>query len=177
LIRLGLRDQALEALAFFLEDQRPAAWNHWAEVVWRDPKTPRFIGDMPHTWIGSDYIRAARSVFVYEREADQALVIGAGIPASWASSPEGVTAKRLPTWHGTLNYRMAMSDPDTLRVQLSGDVMVPSGRIILYSPLDRPLRSVKVNNRPIETFTATTATLDQFPAEVEFRYANEISAR
>ena len=59
-----------------------AGWNHWAEVVWRDPRTPRFIGDMPHTWVGSDFIRAARSLFVYEREADQALVIGAGIPAA-----------------------------------------------------------------------------------------------
>jgi hypothetical protein len=177
LIRLGFRDQALETLAFFLEGQRPAAWNHWAEVVWRDPKTPRFIGDMPHTWVGSDYIRAARSLFVYEREADQALVIGAGIPATWATSSEGVTAKRLPTWYGTLNYRMATSGPDTLRVQLSGDVTVPPGRIILHSPLDRPLRSVKVNNRSVVTFTATTATIDQFPAEVEFQYGNEAVAR
>lgn len=171
MIRLGFRDRALEELAFFLEGQRPAAWNHWAEVVWRDPRTPRFLGDMPHTWIGSDFIRAARSLFVYEREADQALVIGAGIPAAWATSPEGVTVKRLPTWHGTLNYRLALAGPDTLRVQLSGDVTVPPGRIILRSPLDRPLQGVAVNGRPLETFTATAATLDQFPAEVELRYA------
>ncbi|MEI2782650.1 MAG: discoidin domain-containing protein [Candidatus Competibacter sp.] len=176
LIRLGYRDRALETLAFFLEGQRPAAWNHWAEVVWRDPKAPRFIGDMPHTWVGSDYIRSVRNLFVYEREADQALVIGAGIPDAWATSPEGITVKRLPTWYGTLNYRMAMDGPDTLRVQLSGDVTVPPGRIILHSPLDRPLRSVKVNGRPVETFTATTATLDQFPAEIEFQYGKEASA-
>lgn len=177
LIRLGFRERAQETLAFFLEGQRPAAWNHWAEVVWRDPKAPRFIGDMPHTWVGSDYIRAVRGLFVYEREADQALVIGAGIPAAWATSPEGVTVKRLPTWYGTLNYRMAMSGPDTLRVQLSGDVTVPPGRIILHSPLDRPLQGVKVNNRSSETFTATAATLDQFPAEVEFQYGGEAAAR
>ena len=177
MIRLGFRDQALEALAFFLDAQRPAAWNHWAEVVWRNPRAPRFIGDMPHTWIGSDFIRSARSLFVYEREADQALVIGAGIPAAWVTSPEGVAVKRLPTWHGTLNYWMAMSGPDTLRVQLSGDVTVPPGRIILHSPLDRPLRDVTVNGRSVETFTATAATLDQFPAEIEFRYATETAAR
>jgi hypothetical protein len=170
MIRLGFRDRALAQMAFFMEGQRPFAWNHWAEVVWRDPKTPRFIGDMPHTWVGSDFIRAARSLFVYEREADQALVIGAGLPAAWVESPGGVTIRRMPTWHGTLNYRMAMAGPDTLRVRLTGDVTVPPGRIILHSPLDRPLRAVRVNGQAVATFTANTATLDQFPAEVEFEY-------
>ena len=126
---------------------------------------------MPHTWVGSDFIRAVRSLFVYEREADQALVIGAGIPAAWAKSAEGITVRRLPTWHGTLNYRMAMSGPNTLWARLSGDVTVPPGRIILHSPLDRPLQAVMVNGRPVMTFTAAAVILDQFPAEVEMRYA------
>ena len=42
LVRLGQRQQALEALDFFLADQRPAAWNQWAEVVWRDPGVRQF---------------------------------------------------------------------------------------------------------------------------------------
>ncbi len=171
MIRLGWRDRALEQMAFLMDGQRPAAWNHWAEVVWRDPKMPRFIGDMPHTWVGSDFIRAARSLFVYEREADQALVIGAGLPAAWVESQEAVTVRRMPTWHGTLNYRMALAGPDTLRVRLTGDVTVPPGRIILHSPLDRPVRAATVNGRAVATFTANTVTLDQFPAEVEFQYA------
>jgi len=170
MVRLGFRDLALEALAFFFEGQRPAAWNQWAEVVWRDPRTPRFIGDMPHTWVGSDFIRATRSLFIYEREADQALVIGAGIPAAWVENTEGVTIKRLPTWHGTLNFRMAMSDPNTLRIQLTGDITVPPGRMILHSPLDRPVRAMTVNGQSATTFTAKTATIDQFPTTVELRY-------
>lgn len=170
MIRLGQRDRALRELDFFFEGQRPAAWNHWAEVVWREPRTPRFIGDMPHTWIGSDFIRSARALFAYEREADQALVIGAGIPPAWATSPEGVTVKRLPTWHGTLNYRMAMSDPDTLRVRLSGDVVVPPGGIVLHSPLDRPLQTVTVNGQPIPALTTDTVRIDRFPAEVDLHY-------
>ncbi|MER2602942.1 MAG: discoidin domain-containing protein [Candidatus Competibacter phosphatis] len=170
MVRLGQRDRALRELEFFFEGQRPAAWNHWAEVVWREPRAPRFIGDMPHTWIGSDFIRSARALFAYEREADQALVIGAGIPPAWATSPEGVTVKRLPTWHGTLNYRMAMSDPDTLRVRLSGDVVVPPGGIVLHSPLDRPLRTVTVNGQPIPALTTDTVRIDRFPAEVDLHY-------
>ena len=170
LIRLGHRDAALEALGFFLEGQRPAAWNHWAEVVWREPRNPRFIGDMPHTWVGSDFIRAVRSLFVYENETDQALVIGAGIPAAWVESAEGVAVKRMPTWHGTLNYRMAMDGSDTLRIRLSGDVAVPVGGIILHSPLDRPIREVLINGRPATALTTRTVTLTPFPAEVELRY-------
>ena len=170
MIRLGQRDRALRELEFFFEGQRPAAWNHWAEVVWREPRAPRFIGDMPHTWIGSDFIRSARALFAYEREADQALVIGAGIPPAWATSPEGVTVKRLPTWHGTLNYRMAMSDPDTLRVRLSGDVVVPPGGIVLHSPLDRPLQAVTINGQPIPALTTDTVRIDRFPAEVDLHY-------
>jgi hypothetical protein len=171
LIRLGRRDEALEAMTFFLEGQRPSAWNHWAEVVWRKPRNPRFIGDMPHTWVGSDFIRAVRSLFVYENETDQALVIGAGIPAAWMERAEGVAIKRMPTWHGTLNYRMAMDGPDRLRVHLSGDVAVPAGGIVLHSPLDRPIREAVINGQPARLLTAKTITLNHsFPAEVELRY-------
>ncbi|MDQ5909056.1 MAG: hypothetical protein QG599_1150 [Pseudomonadota bacterium] len=170
LIRLGRRDEALEAMAFFLEGQRPRAWNHWAEVVWRNPRMPRFIGDMPHTWVSSDFIRAVRSLFVYEEEATQALVIGAGLPAAWVESREGVAIKRMPTWHGTLNYQMAMAGPNTLRVRLSGDVAVPAGGILLHSPLDRPVREVVINGQSATALTAKTVRVDRFPAEVELRY-------
>ena len=173
LVRLGLRERAQALMAFFMEGQRPPAWNHWAEVVWRDPKLPRFIGDMPHTWVGSDFIRATRSLFAYEREADQALVIGAGIPAVWLeqAAASGIAIRRLPTWYGTLNYRMVLADANTVRVRLTGDVTVPAGRIILHSPLTRPLRAVRLNGRELETFTDRYATLNQFPAEVELHYA------
>ena len=48
LLRLGERERALRAMAFFYRDRRPSGWNQWAEVVLRDAPEPRFIGDMPH---------------------------------------------------------------------------------------------------------------------------------
>ncbi len=57
-IRLGWAGRAHEALAWFMDHRRPPGWNHWAEVVWKDPRTPKFIGDMPHTWVGSDFLRS-----------------------------------------------------------------------------------------------------------------------
>src|SRR5436309_398265 len=88
-VRLGEKQRALELLDSCLADRRPRGWNEWPEVVWRDPGAPRFIGDMPHTWAGSDFIRSVRTMFAYARESDQALVLGAGLPAAWVASEAG----------------------------------------------------------------------------------------
>ncbi|MCU0644271.1 MAG: coagulation factor 5/8 type domain-containing protein, partial [bacterium] len=117
-IHLGQKEQAHEMLKFFFNDQRPQGWNHWAEVVWNDPKTPRFIGDMPHTWVGSDYINAVRSFFVYEDDADGSLVIGAGLMEDWIDAPEGIAVYHLPTIYGELNYSIQKAGTD-YQVQLT----------------------------------------------------------
>lgn len=83
LIRLGHADEAQALLDFFFADQRPRAWRQWAEVVAREARAPRFIGDMPHAWVSSDFLRAALDIFGYEREADHTIVIGAGVSSAW----------------------------------------------------------------------------------------------
>ncbi len=102
-IRLGWRERAQGLFAYFLADRRPLAWNQWAEVVGRDARQPRFVGDMPHAWIASDYIRSALDVFAYAREADQLLVLCAGVPPSWFDGP-GLRVRGLRTSYGLLNY-------------------------------------------------------------------------
>jgi hypothetical protein len=62
-VRLGWRDRAQDLTRWFMADRRPAAWNQWAEVVGRDARQPRFVGDMPHGWVASDFIRAALDLF------------------------------------------------------------------------------------------------------------------
>jgi hypothetical protein len=47
---LRQRERAHELLRVLMGDRRPAAWNHWAEIVWKDALAPSHIGDMPHTW-------------------------------------------------------------------------------------------------------------------------------
>jgi len=103
-VRLGQRERALEALDFFMSDRRPQAWNGWAEVVGRDKREPRFIGDMPHAWISSDYIRSALDLFAYERDRDHALVLAAGVPEAWLDTEEGVGVRDLRTAYGPLTY-------------------------------------------------------------------------
>ena len=82
-IRLGWRERAHELLAFFMAGRRPAAWNQWPEVIGRDPRQPRFVGDMPHGWVASDFIRAVLDLFAFERDGDHALVLAAGVPPEW----------------------------------------------------------------------------------------------
>jgi F5/8 type C domain/Carbohydrate binding domain (family 11) len=170
LIRLGQKKRALELVNMIVADERPPAWNEWAEVTWRDPAAPRFIGDMPHTWVGAGFIRALRSLLVYERESDRALVLLAGTPAEWATSAEGITVRRLPTYYGILNLTLKGDDPDTIRLKLSGDLAMPAGKIVVQSPLDRPLRGATVNGRALEDVKEDGIVLDEFPADVVLRY-------
>lgn len=170
LIRLGERDRALAILNFMLLGQRPPAWNEWAEVVWRDATLPNFIGDMPHTWIGSTFVQAMRTMFAYDRESDQSLVLAAGLPAEWVGSKSGVAVKRLPTHYGILTYTAHSENGNSMRLRLSGDLTPPAGGIVLLPPLPRPLKSVKVNGKAVEGFSSNAVTIREFPAEVELEY-------
>jgi len=167
-VRLGQRERAYEILQALLGDLRPAAWNAWQEVTWHDPTTPRFIGDMPHTWIGASYVHSLRSMFGYEREEDSALVIAAGIPGEWLAQgdADGIGVTRLPTHYGVLSYRLTRDTPTALRLRLSGDLNMPSGGIVIAPPLPGPLTAVTVNGKPAEPLTPMTVRITEFPAEV-----------
>jgi len=171
LVRLGERDRALAILDLMLDGQRPQAWDHWAEVVWRNPAAPKFIGDMPHTWVGSGFVNSLRTMLAYEREADNALVLAAGLPAAWVMNDPGVTVKRLPTHYGILSYSLRAEGVNTLRLTLSGDLTLPAGRIVVQPPLPQPLTAVTVNGTLVTTFDAHSATISEFPADVVLEYA------
>jgi hypothetical protein len=169
-VRLGQRERALELLDFIVADQRPAAWNEWAEVVWRDPTVPNFIGDMPHTWVGSTFLRSVRTMFVYEREADSTLVIAAGLPSTWVTTDPGVAVKRLPTRYGVLSYTLQRAGSNALLLRVSGDLVLPPGGIVVEPPLPQPLLAVTVNGKAIESFRSYSAIINEFPAEVLLQY-------
>jgi F5/8 type C domain len=145
-VRLGWRDRAHELLDFFLASRRPAAWNQWAEVVGREPRRPRFIGDMPHTWIGSDYIRSFLDLFAYARESDRSLVLAAGVPERWLKAPEGVAVRGLMTRYGMLDYSLAKRGAE-LRLDVSGKLEVPPGGLVFAFPKGVPARVVTVNGQ------------------------------
>jgi hypothetical protein len=138
--RLGWRQRIDSLLEFFHGDRRPRAWNQWAEVVGREPRTPRFIGDMPHGWVASDYINAVLDLFAYERRADRALVLAAGIPEPWLEG-EGIGITHLRTPYGVLTYRLRRQAGE-LMLEANGTAMPPGGLVLAWPYAGRPGRAM-----------------------------------
>ncbi|MBI5067289.1 MAG: hypothetical protein HZB56_03545 [Deltaproteobacteria bacterium] len=136
MVRLGEPGRAHELLGWFLRDRRPAAWNQWAEVVLPDPREPHYLGDMPHAWVSSDYIRSVLDLLAWEREEDGALLVGAGLPEEWMAA--GVAVRNLSTPHGPLGYRLSPA-PRGWVLDLEGGLRPPPGGVRLAWPLPGPL--------------------------------------
>jgi hypothetical protein len=128
-VRLGWTERAHELLDLFLNDRRPPGWNQWPEVVYRDLRAPNFLGDLPHTWVASDFIRSFLDLLACERDSDQALVLAAGVPAAWIAAPGGIAVGRLPTPWGLLEYSLA-AEGDTVRLRVGGGLRMPPGGIV-----------------------------------------------
>jgi hypothetical protein len=172
LVRLGRRADAAELAAFFLDDRRPQAWNQWPEIAWRDPRSPGHLGDVPHTWIGAEYLLAMLSMLVYERDApdgiDDGLVVAAGVPAEWLAQGE-VAVTGLRTAYGTLDVSIVRDESGAVVVSLGGACAVPRGGIELRPPLPAPLASVVVNGRASTEHDAERAVVRTLPATAVLR--------
>ena len=153
-----------------LADRRIPVWNQWPEITWRDPLGPSFIGDLPHTWISAEYMLAICSLFAYEREADQSLVIAAGVAPEWLADECVVGVENLPTYYGSISYRLRLQNSGTMRLSLQGDLVVPPGGIVAMPPLPRAIQQVEINGTALEGFRDDGFTLSQCPAEVVVRF-------
>ena len=131
-VRLGWRERAWEAARWFLDDRAPPAWNQWAEVVTPTPRTPFFLGDLPHAWVASDFVRSALDMFAYVRESDDSLVLAAGVPVDWLDG-SGVALRGMRTPHGTLGYRL-QRDGERLVLEVADDAGLPPGGLVLPWP-------------------------------------------
>jgi hypothetical protein len=166
-IRLDQPERARSYAAWLLGMRRPAAWNQWSEGVWREPRTPKFIGDMPHGWVASDFMRATLDMVAYERERDSTLVIGAGIPIAWARDTAGVSVRGLRTWWGSLSLR-AVPAASSVRITIEG--VRPPGGIELRAPFGAVPASAWVNGAPAPLVDGGRAVRLSGPATVELRY-------
>jgi hypothetical protein len=163
-------DKAHTLITFFMNHRRPKGWNHWAEVVWNDLRKPSFIGDMPHTWVGSDFINAVRAMFVYENDYDSSIVIGAGLYQEWINSPEGISVENLPTYYGDLSYSIK-NEGKEFTFRIYGSLKLPKGNIIIKNfNLSRLPSAVLLNGKQIKNYSANAIIIDQFPAEIKIMY-------
>lgn len=166
LVRLEKREEANKLLEFFLADRRPIEWNQWPEISWRDPRSPGHLGDLPHTWIAAEYILALCSMIASEREADDSLVLAAGMPCSWILG-DGFEVRGLPTRHGKLNFRMALLDADLIQVSITGLQKLPAGGLWIDPPLPAGMRI------DADTAHARPIKVERLPFSADFKLISQ----
>ena len=165
LVRLGHPERAHAALSFFFSDQRPPGWNHWAEVVLPKAREVRFLGDMPHAWVSSDYIRSALDLFAYEREPEATLVIGAGLKPEWLAQGD-IEVRGLSTPYGPLGYRLARA-PQGWVLDLKGAATdVPAREVRLAWPGSGALPEARHEGRRL-AWQGRELPLPQAPVTVQ----------
>lgn len=134
--KLGKKDRAAFLLDFITSHRRPAAWNHLAEVVYGDQRLAGYIGDMPHTWVGSGYINAVRGMIV--SESGDMINLFEGAPTRWFNG-EGIRLTGLPTWFGLLTLH-AFTLKNRLTVEIAGACHPSRGFIINWPDAKKPLK-------------------------------------
>ncbi|HTR97919.1 MAG TPA: discoidin domain-containing protein [Candidatus Acidoferrales bacterium] len=131
------RDRANAVRAWLMGYRRPPGFQEWAEVVCHDERAPRFLGDMPHAWVGTDYVRSLLDMLAFEREADSSIVIGAGVPAGWLHG-DGVVVKGLITRWGPISFTLrSRGEPghEAVEATIEGaKLRVPPGGIVVVPP-------------------------------------------
>lgn len=171
LILLGDSDRAQQALGFFMKDRTPPAWNQWPEVVYREPRTPKFLGDLPHTWCASDFVNSVRMMFLYEDEVADSVVLLAGVPSDWIDdTPVGF--RNMPTYGGRLTCTLARQpgQPNELVAHLEGTCPVPSGALRLCIAGNSNGRAI-VNGAPAQRDAAGRVIVKELPADVTLHVA------
>jgi len=141
--RLGWRKRIPLLLDFFFDGMRPREWNQWAEVVRRDPRAPGFVGDMPHAWVASDFIRSALDLFAYERNEDQSIVLAAGVQPRWLEDG-GVALHGLLTPYGALGYTLKRQGAYVI-CTIDQDSALPPRGLVLTWPLNQPPGRTTIN--------------------------------
>ncbi len=164
-IRIGDRKFANEMMDFFIQHQRPFGWNMWAEVVWNQRDYPGFIGDMPHSWVGAEFINSFRTMFAYEK--DSVLFLLAGVREEWFGVGKNIVIENLPTYFGKINIYTKVENCKVdfmLKAKLFAGAELH--KVILVNPLYEKTKKVYVNGEEYK-FDAHQIIIDTFPVKVE----------
>ena len=155
-VHLDQPEAADELLQGLLHDRRPLEWQVLAEVVHSRLRFPRYLGDMPHTWIGAEYGRTLFGMLM--REDDDALSLLPGTPPSWLVG-DGLAVDRLPTAYGTLALQARQRD-GALQVTLGKGLRKDTAVRVWWPSRTRPT-SVRVDGRRLTDYDARGVLLTQ----------------
>ncbi|MCX7895520.1 MAG: hypothetical protein N2447_06175 [Thermoanaerobaculum sp.] len=157
LVRLGWREEAWELLRVIAQDRRPPGWQGWPEVITRDPRLPKFVGDMPHGWIAAEFLNALLDTLAYP-EGDS-LRVAAGIPERFLAPGQRLAVGPLATPWGWCSLH-AEGTPTRYVFSLAGTT--PPAGVWLDWPWGGEAR---VNGHVVQR-TAAGIHLTQLPAQV-----------
>ena len=146
-VPLNRPQEAHELLMRFLGHRRPAPWQVLAEVVYSDPRHAIYLGDMPHTWIGSEYARAIFGMLMHE--GDDTLSLLPGTPPAWVAG-DGLRVDGLPTAYGTLAMA-ARQQGQTLRITLAPGLHKDTALKVSWPNRTQPSR-VTVDGKVVTDF-------------------------
>jgi len=117
---------------------------------------PGYLGDMPHTWIGSEY---ARTIFgMLMREADDGLYLLPGTPPSWVTG-KGLSVTRLPVAYGSLSMT-ARRDGKRFTVTLGDGIRPGTAMRVFWPDRVKPVR-VTVDGKTISDYDADGVRVDK----------------
>jgi hypothetical protein len=138
---------AAELLNRLRADRRPSGWQVFAEVVRSPMRSVFYLGDMPHTWVGAEYVRAVIGMLMHE--GDGRLDLLPGVPPDWVTG-KGLSIDRLPTAFGELSMS-AQQDESTLRITLA-PTLNPSTEVAVSWPTRKRPRSVTIDGKDSGNF-------------------------
>lgn len=154
-VHLDQPAQADELLQTIARKRRPLEWHVFAEVIHSRLRFPRYLGDMPHTWIGAEYVRAVYGMLMHE--GDERLSLLPGVPPSWLQGP-GLRTGKMATAYGSLDMH-ARREGDTMTVTL-GEGLRPNTKLRLFWPDRQRPRRVVVDGKPFTAYDASGVLLD-----------------
>jgi hypothetical protein len=188
LVLIGRKQAAIDLLTVLVDDQRPPAWNQWPEISWLKKTEPSFLGDLPHTWIGSTFVHAVRTLLVAEREGgslgdlgDASLLVGAGVPLRWVEGGAVVRARSLPTWFGPIDIEIRgdTTDPATPRATVHVDTPaaaaatrrfeMPPGGVEVAAPFGAEVAGATIDGASV-VLESGAVRVQRLPATVVFQY-------
>ena len=160
----GKTEKAWELLTFFLRDIRPEGWNHWAEVVRKNLRAPGFVGDMPHTWVGSEFVHVFRNMFAVEDPREQSLRLALGIKPAWLTNGPGIKVEGLPTYYGKLSYSIQRKNNELI-IHVEGLPVQPKSGVRIW--LQPVLNKLYLEKYDIGVFRDGYLILKALPARLK----------
>jgi hypothetical protein len=166
LVDLGQKNQAKQVLDSITSHCRPRGWKHLAEVVFNEVRNGSYMGDMPHTWVGSAIVNSLRYMLVHE--AGNKLVLLKGAPDDWVEG-DGIHIQNLPTHFGDFDMRARMKN-NTLGVKLGGSAAPKDGFIFFWPATKGEPKEVLVNGEPWNRFDPSSVLVPAKTKTITIRW-------